>query len=233
MNIDGNIRFTESHVRPLRKAQKLVLRCLVTAQPNSYTWKQKLRAEISSKIDLLLHAMSKSLVWNQIIQIPGLFGQDLSSFGLGGHQMSDTRIIKILFDRHWQMWHRIILLVFVSITGLLYGGIHAMKWVDPFPTAIERQLWRISSCVGALGIIPVIFLGMPGFSGVWISQERPRRYFDSVCIVCGVVAGLAFVVARTFLVVESFLSIRSLLAGSFQVVKWLDLFGSGRSIGQE
>jgi len=175
--------------------------------------------------------MSKSLVWNQIIQIPGLLGP--GAFFENEIEFSDTTIVRRVFNKRWQMLHRIILLAFVGTTGMVYGGIHATKWNEQFPTAIEQHLWQVSSCIGALGIISVVLLGLPGFSVVWISRERPRRYFDSVCVVCGVVTGLAFVAARTYLVVESFASIRSLPAGSFQVVKWLDIFGAGKSIGQQ
>ncbi|KAF8243896.1 hypothetical protein K440DRAFT_611204 [Wilcoxina mikolae CBS 423.85] len=235
---EDGIQFTESHAAPLRKAQELVIRCLVNANPEADsgshpTWKQKLKDEISTRIDILLHTMSKSLVWNQVIQIPGLFNRNNSNSGLGGHQMSNTKNIELWFNGSWQIRHRIILLTFVGFTGAAYGGIHALKWSEPFPTAIEQQLWQISSCVGALGIVPVVLLGIPGFSDAWITQERPRRYFNSACVVCGVVTGLAFAVARTFLVIESFISLRSLPVGSFKVVKWLDLFGSAKSIGQQ
>lgn len=60
-----------------------------------------------------------------------------------------------------------------------------------------------------------------------------RRCFDAVCMAVGVVLGLAFVAARTFLVVESFISIRELPAAAYQVVTWLDVFGSLRSVVQQ
>jgi hypothetical protein len=227
----GDILFNESHIRPLQAAQNQVLRCLVSTDPSRFTWKEKLRAEISARVSLLLHAMSKSLVWNQIIQIPGLLGPE--AFFEDGIEFSDTTIVRRVFHEHWQTIHRIFLLTFVGITGIVYGGIHAMKWNEQFPTAIEQHFWQVSSCVGALGIVPVVLLGMPSFSSTWIFQERPRQYFNSACVVCGMVTGLAFVIARTYLVVESFLSIRSLPASSFQVVKWLDLFSAGHTMGQE
>lgn len=46
----------------------------------------------------------------------------------------------------------------------------------------------------------------------------------------GIIAAIFFVAARTFLVVEAFVSFRSLTAGSYQVVQWLNMFSTTKEV---
>ncbi|KAI5849903.1 hypothetical protein BZA05DRAFT_355039 [Tricharina praecox] len=119
--------------------------------------------------------------------------------------------------------------------AVAYGGAHASAWNTHMPSQIELLLWRISSVAVAVGIP----LGL----GAYLCAEKLDRYFytrtgpgrlvkcmkwlgGGDCVVntvslCFCFPLLLFVlVARGFMVSESFISLRSLEKGSFDVVPW-------------
>jgi hypothetical protein len=199
------------------------------------TWWQALQKDISARIDLLQHSVSNSLVLNQFIRLPNLFTAEKRR-----SECADTLRIQTLFPPRWKLWHRTLLLVFVSVTSMIYGSIHAVKWNETFTTSTEQMLWRIASCVATIGGTPVVFLGVTQFSKIWMTEKRYgkswwkwKRWFDRIFTVLGVITGILFVAARTFLVVEAFIGVRHLTAGAYQTVKWMDFFGSSKVIGQE
>jgi hypothetical protein len=130
--------------------------------------------------------------------------------------------------------------------SVLYGGAHAGAWNTHLPSTVERLLWRVSSviagtfvplalaslCVGVLIDMYIteldewVKLHFPW----WHSENNrftnwfvklPANYAVVVLNVTYVIAGVsAFIFARSFLVVESFISLRSLPKGSFKTVPW-------------
>ena len=133
----------------------------------------------------------------------------------------------------------------LSVLSLIYGAVHASSWNSHFPTVAEKIMWRISVCfVGVGGTLSVLFLTL---FVVAVVKEHLQSYEwgvrtvrDVGCLnlkgLIGVavavlyvvivsflaIAGLGlasgFVFGRVFLVVEAFISIRSLPAGAYDTV---------------
>ncbi|KPI40349.1 uncharacterized protein AB675_7804 [Cyphellophora attinorum] len=113
-------------------------------------------------------------------------------------------------DTPWQTW----------LTGLamtaVYGSIHAALWNAHFPTDDERWLWRISSIVV---LSPLLILGI-----CWIGTRATKRLSSLVdwivILISTPLVPLALPAARLFLVVESFISLRSQPIEVYQQVNW-------------
>lgn len=95
-------------------------------------------------------------------------------------------------------------------TALLYGAIHIAAWNGHFPTTAERLLWRISSCtVTGDAVIIVAILGLN------IDDK-----IKSVSIIGGYLIFL-HLFGRLYLVVEAFISVRSLPLAAYETVNWV------------
>jgi hypothetical protein len=104
------------------------------------------------------------------------------------------------------------------LTGLsvLYAGIHASSWNGHFPTYAEAILWRAAVCyIGASGFVLIL---------LFFAMDNPEsRTYQEVLIVCTqFLALVVLVLVRCYLVVESFISIRSLPIGSYSTVSWVN-----------
>ena len=139
-------------------------------------------------------------IWNQLVWAPGIFGE--------GKELK-------WFDRHWCNAHRAVLLASAICSGAFYGGMHTLRWNDYFPSETERMLWKISTCIGAAGVVPLTTLAMI----VWM---KPPRLVSLLCWVLFIATGLAFVAARMFLLVESFVSLRDLPVRAYETVQWAE-----------
>jgi hypothetical protein len=117
-----------------------------------------------------------------------------------------------VFEKPWRK-HRIILVLFASIAGAFYGALHLTKWNNSvFPTETERLLWRMSCCVGMASVLPVTFLFFMRFAR--------SKWLRILCIIICALSWTAFLSARVFIIVESFISLRALPKDAFQTVEW-------------
>jgi len=133
--------------------------------------------------------------------------------------------------------------IFFFLCCLAYGGIHAAAWNFNFPTDSERFLWRLSAIYfGCSGLGVFLHWGVE-----FLLSFVPKRVLDTgltgefptdcCCavdfIVYMVVAGLtrcfaliifapvlAYAIARTYLVVEAFYSLRDLPVGVYSATDW-------------
>ncbi|KAL8843031.1 MAG: hypothetical protein Q9176_002334 [Flavoplaca citrina] len=114
--------------------------------------------------------------------------------------------------------------------SMAYGGAHATAWHGQFPSRTELLLWRASSiCIAGSGLtwilINMLARTSPGFKAYWKEVETLRAHWTSL-VGLGSLAflcGLAYVLARIYLVVESFISLRKLPASAFNTVEWTQL----------
>ena len=128
--------------------------------------------------------------------------------------------------RDWPESHGIfqlpIILGFTAAT-FVYGGLHALAWSAHFDSAIEKLLWRISSCV-VMGGLPVI-LGLAGWDHY---QELIGRaiigYYRLALQYTLILMFVAYVLARAYLVVECFINVFHLPAGVFDTPEWSTYF---------
>lgn len=116
---------------------------------------------------------------------------------------------------------------------LIYGACHASAWDTHFPTEMERLVWRVCSIV--VGAVPTV-VAMFGLALVDVKVisdfiDSFKEFWDRMLgtvvvepLLWGIGGVLGFVVAaaRVFLMVEAFVSLRSLPAGSYESTVWED-----------
>ena len=97
----------------------------------------------------------------------------------------------------------------VWFASMAYGGVHASAWNGPFPSLVEAYLWRFSALyIASSGLlwlsINVLAKVFPFIDEYWERVNSLRCHWPNFvvlglsCFVCG----LAYVVARIFLVVR-------------------------------
>ena len=117
------------------------------------------------------------------------------------------------------------------LASFAYGAIHAAVWHSHFPTLAEKWLWRSSSAyiswAGGLWIVlnGVAQMWQP-LNAYWEGwMEGKCHWWDNVLIgATATVCGVSFLLARGFLVVEAFLSIRQLPAAAYETPNWTQVF---------
>ena len=102
---------------------------------------------------------------------------------------------------------------FISVVGVVFGGIHCAGWFFYFPSTDEAMLWRVSSAIltGIAFLLPLFF---------YLIMETSSDGFRWLVFITGVLAFIAYVVSRLFLLVEAFISLRYLTPGMLALVKW-------------
>lgn len=118
--------------------------------------------------------------------------------------------------------------------GIGYSSFHSSAWNYTFPTEIEKWLWRISCIiVGSLG--PVVFSytfimdtlnsrNIPSRFKRLLESRGIARLLSVSWMLLRFALVLVYISARVFLVVESFISIRSLPEGSYRSIPWTELW---------
>lgn len=114
--------------------------------------------------------------------------------------------------------------------SMVYGGVHATAWHGFFPSKIEAILWRASSvCIAGSGLtwilINMLAKSSKHFKAYWKAVETLRADWISL-VSLGTLAtlcGLAYMLARVFLVIEAFISLRKLPAAAFDTLQWTQL----------
>lgn len=138
----------------------------------------------------------------------------------------------------------------VSVSGLLYGGLHLVAWNADFASHVELLLWRISAifvaCNGiVMGIVGLFLssetargassatsLGMPNPSSRPRKGKRKVRVVYNKLLTAALFSSTLFlpllwfsyVLARVYLVVEAFRNLAYLPAGAFETPEWPNYF---------
>lgn len=124
----------------------------------------------------------------------------------------------------------------IALATALYGGLHLLLWNSHFPTSIERWLWRgCALIIAASGLAAVPFVladnwgidmdeRTAGLAKRWlapvVSETSLARGGDvGYYLVIGTVL-LVYGAARAFLVLEAFISLRSLPPAAYQTPDW-------------
>ena len=102
---------------------------------------------------------------------------------------------------------------FMSVAGVVFGGIHCAGWFFNFPSNGETMLWRVSSAVltGVAFLLPLLF---------YFLMDTSSNSFRWLVYITAVLAFIAYVVSRLLLLVEAFISLRHLTLGMLALVKW-------------
>ncbi|KAF9008030.1 hypothetical protein BDQ17DRAFT_1407261 [Cyathus striatus] len=122
--------------------------------------------------------------------------------------------------------------VFLSSTVVL-GVVHCIAWNSDFPSTAEKTLWHTSSILTAM--VPLLDAALGSF-GIMCDKLADSVYKDKdwqhVClkIVTAIAMGalligvLFYVMARLYLLLEAFLSLRALPPSAFKIVEWTIVF---------
>ena len=115
-----------------------------------------------------------------------------------------------------------------SIAGCVYGGLHLSAWNAPFPTTAQRHLWHLSGLILiSSGPVMILRLGVEHFTKdlrIWecrnccwclICFPVVFPWFLSLTVAYGI-----YILARVYLVVESFVMLWHLPDGVYAVPRW-------------
>ena len=118
----------------------------------------------------------------------------------------------------------------IWFASMAFGVVHVAAWNDYFPSQAETWLWRSSalfiSASGLLWLMINLLANLfPAVDGYWNRVLKLKVGWASYVVlglVCGV-CGVAYVTARLFLVVEAWISLRSLPIGAYKTPNWTQL----------
>lgn len=114
--------------------------------------------------------------------------------------------------------------------SMMFGAVNAAAWDCYFPSETEAWMWRISALyITASGLLWLIVNMLSQCSRVvwwyWydilLYQKHWLHYvcWGTICAICG----LAYLFARLYLVVEAFISLRSLPVASYTTPRWSNM----------
>ena len=117
------------------------------------------------------------------------------------------------------------------LANLCYGAFHLAAWNDHFPSTAEKWLWRVSAayiafCGGFWVILNSAvskWARLNTFWEKWMDGEKSLLQsltLGATVIVCG----LSLTLARLYVVVEAFMSIRQLPIEAYRTPQWTDVF---------
>jgi hypothetical protein len=109
----------------------------------------------------------------------------------------------------------------MTIAKTLYGVTHALAWHGDFPTNGERHLWR-SACL-TIAIIPIMVTPL-ALSWDWADRHTSAGGIIEVfaasiwysILLLAITAAAVYPVARSYITLESFISLRRLPVGAYE-----------------
>lgn len=115
--------------------------------------------------------------------------------------------------------------------NLCYGAVHLAAWKDHFPSAAEMWMWRASAsyiafCGGLWVVLNFTVTRIPRLNRFWEHwMDGEKTGLESfglglVVFTCG----FSLILARMYVVVESFVSIRALPAEAYMTPEWTNIF---------
>lgn len=113
------------------------------------------------------------------------------------------------------------------IVSIAFSAMHIAAWNAPFPTEVEASLWRCTSLYVAFS--GLLWAGLHVLASIsastwwtWyniMSGDASKWLKVTLGVVCGI-CGLAYLFARAYLILESFMSLRNLPVAAYVVPEW-------------
>ncbi|ETS78239.1 hypothetical protein PFICI_10301 [Pestalotiopsis fici W106-1] len=127
-------------------------------------------------------------------------------------------------------------LLLTVLLPAIYGGVHLAVWRAAYPTVVEHIMWR-TACIVIMTGLPVLLVLCAVFYLVMVipsilerRQPDERRhgldiYFPmAIVVVCIAAAAMLLLIsARCFVIVESFISLRSAPIGVYWTPAWIQM----------
>lgn len=117
------------------------------------------------------------------------------------------------------------------LANFCYGGIHAAAWNDSFPSTAEKWIWRASAsyigfCGGLWVVLNFIVGKYPRLNSFWERwMDGEKFWWQSIGLGVAVfLCGFSLMLARIFIALEAFISIRELPEGAYQTPQWTIVF---------
>jgi hypothetical protein len=139
-----------------------------------------------------------------------------------------SRSLMSMSELAFRSWEETLTTLLAFILPFLYGGVHLTAWAFEFPSAIESLLWKIA-CIIIMATIPlwwVINWISNGIDEMDVSDSWWEKYVEPVSFAIFLVGWgiwIPYAVARCFIIVESFISLRAVPIGVFWTPAWLQM----------
>ena len=107
----------------------------------------------------------------------------------------------------------------MALCSAIFGGIHVASWNITLFSNVEQWLWRVSAlhcCTAGIIAVLVYWLGELCETLSWIRRTTSDVIMSSTLLV---ILSL-YVIARLFMIVEVFLSLRALPRSAYESVQW-------------
>jgi hypothetical protein len=129
------------------------------------------------------------------------------------------------------------LVVFIAfLLTAMYGGVHMVAWGWSFPSYPEEIMWKLS-CFLIMFTVPALVLlillvwlldRMEEYMTTWTIFDSTSCYgydlLDKSDVATMLILAVAYLFARVFIIVESFISLRRASVGVFVSPEWVELF---------
>ncbi|KAF2223367.1 hypothetical protein BDZ85DRAFT_281306 [Elsinoe ampelina] len=110
------------------------------------------------------------------------------------------------------------------VVSIGFSGVHVAAWNSSFPSAVEEFSWHFSSVyIGVSGLLwatlHILAEHWAAFWWAWYDfmiGDVPKVLTLAVNTICGI-CGLAYVLARAYLIIEGFVELRALPAAAYIV----------------
>jgi len=133
-------------------------------------------------------------------------------------------------SRKFNIMENAALFFMIGLLSCFYAGAHASAWSSHFPSYIERWIWR-GACICIAAGVPFAraLWVFPSVIGDCLVLQRQGRVVKLLKYLLAPIIFLLFglsiisyIVARLFIPLEAFISIRSLPIGAFENVEWVE-----------
>lgn len=159
----------------------------------------------------------------------------------GGGFFQKFKILPLVYEALWNGGGFWVEELALTLVGFVYGGLHLAAWDYTFPTNAEQTLWKIASVLTAGSVLGFFSTIIVGFWGRWVWKfwrqtdkkggpeivkwllklgEVLSAIFILIFCVGFCLAFIPCILARLYLLIESFIAMRKLPVGSYDVVYW-------------
>lgn len=104
------------------------------------------------------------------------------------------------------------------IATSIYGAFHALAWNAPFPSSLNRLLWRVSA------LLPIGFGNLSVLLSLTEWGAKLAESFPITLATVGSPAYLIYMASRCYLVIEPFFALSHSPRGVYEVVPWTSYF---------